>query len=590
MYMSPEQASGEPVSAASDMYSFGLLLQRLFTSELPYDTTGDFAALLERARNAQTRPVRGGLDPHLTRLLERLKSRAPGARPTAAATAERLLATLKYTMDLARARDVAEARRGQAESLSEFMLFDLREQLEPIGRLDLLADVGTKAMEYFAAIPAGDRTEDELYRHSRALTQIGEVRSAQGNLPGALEAFRESLHLAQELARRAPEDRDRQLGLAASQFWVGYVSYRHEQLDEAKDAFEVYREIAERLVARHPGDAEVRLELGYAHSNLGSVLEARGDLDGALAHFRQCLAIERELAESDPENADLQLDLAKSHNAVGNVLAFQGKLHEALESYLADLAIKQRLHERDPDNMTWRYELAVSHNLAANLYADLGRLDEALPHIEKALSIAEALVAHDPSNEAWGRELALDIKLRARYARQLDESRSEPRDLERAVQILREASARDATDKRLQRELAVTLGDLARALAERGDRNAAERRMQEATQLVEALQQEDPDSSAYAVIAGMVYEIAGVVRNRAQRVDEARAAWTRALDHVETAARESSDPRVLALRGRLLARLGRPEAARPIADRIREMGYRDTETVELFESSGLLPE
>ena len=35
-YMSPEQARGEPVTAASDMYSYGLVLQELFTGRPVY--------------------------------------------------------------------------------------------------------------------------------------------------------------------------------------------------------------------------------------------------------------------------------------------------------------------------------------------------------------------------------------------------------------------------------------------------------------------------------------------------------------------------------------------------------------------------
>ena len=35
-YMSPEQARGEVVTTASDMYSYGLLLQTLFTGERAY--------------------------------------------------------------------------------------------------------------------------------------------------------------------------------------------------------------------------------------------------------------------------------------------------------------------------------------------------------------------------------------------------------------------------------------------------------------------------------------------------------------------------------------------------------------------------
>jgi serine/threonine protein kinase len=37
-YMSPEQARGEPVTPASDMYSFGLMLQEFYTGRPPYES------------------------------------------------------------------------------------------------------------------------------------------------------------------------------------------------------------------------------------------------------------------------------------------------------------------------------------------------------------------------------------------------------------------------------------------------------------------------------------------------------------------------------------------------------------------------
>ncbi|MEJ2207362.1 MAG: hypothetical protein P8170_25090, partial [Gemmatimonadota bacterium] len=41
---------------------------------------------------------------------------------------------------------------GEAERLIDFMLGDLRGKLEPIGRLDLLDDVGGEAVAYFAEL------------------------------------------------------------------------------------------------------------------------------------------------------------------------------------------------------------------------------------------------------------------------------------------------------------------------------------------------------------------------------------------------------------------------------------------------------
>jgi serine/threonine-protein kinase len=58
-YMSPEQARGEPVSPASDIYSCGLVLQEMFTGRPVYDAALDSATILGRAQRGETEPATG---------------------------------------------------------------------------------------------------------------------------------------------------------------------------------------------------------------------------------------------------------------------------------------------------------------------------------------------------------------------------------------------------------------------------------------------------------------------------------------------------------------------------------------------------
>ena len=81
-YMSPEQARGEGSSAASDMYSFGLLLHELFTGEPPHPRDLPFRVVLQRARWGEAPPV-VGLGASLTSLIESLRELRPSDRPTA---------------------------------------------------------------------------------------------------------------------------------------------------------------------------------------------------------------------------------------------------------------------------------------------------------------------------------------------------------------------------------------------------------------------------------------------------------------------------------------------------------------------------
>lgn len=89
MYMSPEQAHGKPTTAASDMYSFGLLLQWLFTGKHPYPKDMTLAEIFISAGNGETLPPEG-IEGNLRRLVERLKSVDPTRRPTALDTVEHL--------------------------------------------------------------------------------------------------------------------------------------------------------------------------------------------------------------------------------------------------------------------------------------------------------------------------------------------------------------------------------------------------------------------------------------------------------------------------------------------------------------------
>jgi eukaryotic-like serine/threonine-protein kinase len=308
-----------------------------------------------------------------------------------------------------RANARADQRRAQAEELIDFMLLDLRGKLQPVGRLDLLDDVGERALRYFGAVPESELTDGELAHRSTALHQIADVRIQLGDLEGAERPLAESLELARALAARDPDNPDRLFGLGQSEFWAGYAHWERGDLAAARPHFEAYEEVSERLVALEPGRADWRAELSYAHSNLGSLLQAQGDLPGALDRFRRTLAIDETLtaeAEGSPEEGDRRFDLALTHNTVGVVLERMGRLDEAVEHYRADLAIRRALDERDPENRRWREFLGTSHQYLGGLHLARGELGAARRHLEPSRRIFTALVAHDPDNTAWRYKLA----------------------------------------------------------------------------------------------------------------------------------------------------------------------------------------
>jgi tetratricopeptide (TPR) repeat protein len=618
-YMSPEQARGEPADAASDMYSFGLLLQELYTGRSPYPAGLSYADLIDRARRAETEAATDAPADMLA-LIARLKSRAPAQRPTAVETAARLawirdkpkrqlrralvaaaalaavLGAAKYTVDLARertvaveARNEADRRRAQAEDLIGFMLGDLRKRLEPVGRLEILDEVGNKAMGYFAAVPEASLSDGELLRRSAALYQIGDVRIAQGNLEAATTPLKESLALAKALVARQPNDGERLFGLAQSHFWVGFVHWRRHDLEAARSEFQSYLDVANRLVAVDGSRADWRREIAYANSNLGSVFEARGDLEEALAKYRDCLTIEQSLLEKAPADSDLQQSAAASHNLIGVVLRSLGRFDDALGQFRSELDVRRRLLAAAPANTTYQLRHGVSRAHVGHVLAAQGRMDEAVVEFEAAVAIYRELSAQDTANANWRRELATGQYTLANAYLAQDRHAL-------ALQLLRESAAvatalatADPTNAARQRDLAEQRRGLGTALLATGDAAGAAREAERVIAAMGSLLQRRADDIHASRILSTAHAL--LARTWSVRGDDvkAQAEWQQAYAAVASAAAGSSDYRFLDPLAVSLLHLDRDADAAPIVQRLSAMGYRDPVFTRTLVSRGWPP-
>jgi eukaryotic-like serine/threonine-protein kinase len=599
-YMSPEQARGEAPTTASDMFSYGLLLQELFTGARAYPSGLDPSELVERVRAARTEPVRGA-DRKLAEFIQSLTALAPSERPTAVDALARLqwirdtpkrrlrwtaatvvllavaAGAVKYTLDLRRERTIAvlarqdaERRRAQAEDLIGFMVGDLRHKLEKAGRLELLEDVGGKAMAYFASVPPGSLTGEELSRRAQTVYQIGAVRQARGDLKGAIESYRESLADAESLAAREPSNADWQLRLAYAHFYLADALRFENDLDGAMEHLAQYRAIAERLVARDSSNTTWQIELSYAQSNVAAIAEAKGDFAAARAGLERALTIRQRLVAQNPKDIQRQKDLAVLHNRLGVVLDRMGAGDLALQHYTADLQIREALVAGDQRDQSIKEDLYVALSYVSRAYEDRNDLQQALAYARRTFDVASALAAVDAANAVWRRDFASSESRMGnvlRWTGGLPEAASRFDD---AARILATLVQKSPTNFGLRRDFAAAeLGSGWVALARGALPSASSAATAVAGDLAPVVAKHaDVDALGYAAEGRLLQAaVSARVPDRKRFVSESSAA----LALLETAI---PDRRTIALRARALIALNRIDEARPLVEHLIATGYR----------------
>jgi serine/threonine-protein kinase len=473
---------------------------------------------------------------------------------------------------IARARDEAETRRGQAEGVLDFMLSDLWEKLRPMGRLDVLNDAGDQALSYFASLPEELFSDSELLSRSQALYQIGDVRLAEGRLPSADTAFTESLRLARELSRRDPSNNEWLFGLGQAEFWVGELARRKGDLASADERFREYRDISAELVSRDGADLTYLKEQGYSHTNVGAVRRQEGRVEEALAEFRSALEVKERVVEADPSFSN-RYDLSRSHNTVGIVLSDLGSLAEAVEFLSSDIAIKQELLEEAPANATIQDRLAVSLQFLGEVRWASGDVPGALERFQRAEEILTPLVDQDPDNAVRRRALVIARGWIASLLSEADRSGEALTILQDNLSVMRALSAGNPDQPTWSADVANQLRREGEVLLRLGQTHEAERAALEAVDVLQALgASEELSASAQREMVSTLM-LLGDARSAADNHDEARSAWSQALQLAQSGDSNTRHrvERELEVAG--LLRLDRADEAAPLLRDLTSRGF-----------------
>lgn len=462
-YASPEQARGEPLTTASDVYALGVLLYELLTGVRPYRLsrrTTDEILDAVRTQDPERPSTRVTRQDRILRAGEPVRDVLPeevaAARGTTVAGLQRRLRGDLDNIVLMALRKEVHLRYHSAEQLAEDITRYLSQQpvvarpatagyrvrkfvsrhragvlASVLVLVSLVAGLGTALWQAEVAQRERDRAESARVQAEQALAQSEAVT---GFLTSLFEASDPYASGGREITARALLDQgvDRVASLADQPLLqarmldvFGWVFRGMGRYDRAQQLLE------EALAVKQAQPGADPLDVARSMYTLADVLRRRGDYDRAEVHYRRVLDIRR--AHLEPDHPDLAYTL----HGLALLLMQRGDLEGAEPLFREALAgIDRVFGQESAEWPTYAYNLA-------ELLRRQGRHAEAEPLFRQVLDRQLHLLG--PEHPDVGRtRVGLGGLLQGRSGGRRRAVRGGAGDLPDALRRRKPASARDA--------------------------------------------------------------------------------------------------------------------------------------------------
>lgn len=535
-YSSPEQLRGDGLDGRSDLYSLGVLMARLLC--LDERLGRDQAQIRQQVQDAQ-------LDRDLKDIILLCLAESPDDRyPNAGAlradldqfsrglpiasrshqlshvlgksirrhpwiSAALLLAVcgalafgFKYTRDITSLQQITVQEKNETDALMNFMLDDLFESLDRIGRIDVLQRVAEQSVAHLedqdpatldlpgrvqtvkAYLNAGrvfDHLEQtaeaqRVYLKAEAQLQplaaapeyaeqhralLGELRvqqslilSQEGQQASKLAGLNEAIEMFESLA--APSDRSSEL-LWEARLELAYHHMEYGEAERAQTQITTTLALCDQALQRSPGAANWLYHQSHTWQLKAWYEIDFGDLAIGTEDVQRAIASGEQAVQADPGDLKKQNNVRILHSQLALFLLESGELEPALVAGLRAIALGDELALKAPFNQEYRREQSSAMTITGEILQGLDRDAAALRYYLRSLAISESLVALDPGNYSAVNDLSIDRLLVAGIQRSLGQQDQASALEQSVIEAMRPVVASEPENKYYSHTLLIAL-------------------------------------------------------------------------------------------------------------------------------------
>ncbi|MBL8142013.1 MAG: serine/threonine protein kinase [Acidobacteria bacterium] len=427
-YASPEQAQGEAVTTATDVYSLGVLLFQVLTGKRPYQWTTQRLDEIVRvicetpaprpsavAPAADARAIAGDLDAIVQMALRK--------------EPERRYASVGHFADDIRLHLAGAPIAARTDAFGYRAGKFVRRHRVGVAAAALVAVALTSGLGvalWQARIARRERAEAEAQR-ARAERRFNDVRKLAGSflfefhdavapLAGSTPArtllVAKSLEYLDSLAREAADDPTLQEELAAAYDRVGDVQGNPSQanLGDVERALESYRKaeaIRTTLADQAPQDVGRHERLATSAVKIADALFGRGDMKAAVTQYQRVREVREDALRLSPDSLAIQTALAEVSGRLCTTLIPVGDVKGALDNCARNAGLLDVLIERVPQNPAFTAQRALNRLATGNAQRMSGDPQAAAASLAAGVEALARQVAAAPDNADMRRRLAV---------------------------------------------------------------------------------------------------------------------------------------------------------------------------------------
>jgi tetratricopeptide (TPR) repeat protein len=299
-------------------------------------------------------------------------------------------------------RAMAESARGEAEKLIVYLLDDFYLELEPVGRLDIVAALSKRAVDYYAALPPELRSKETDRNRALALVRYGAALRNQSRLEESQTALADAVGVLDRLRKEGDGSEATTIGLGLGLSSQARVADSLNQRPQARQLAQSAVDVLKPLAGAPNPSVASRRAYALALVYLGFSQQRDNEDEAAVRTLEEARQVYKSIDGLKLDDQPAAVGYAEASAWQMSALLNLGRFDQIRKVGADAMTIAAQVLEKRPGNMSALRARALAVDTLSTAEGFDLHLRKARELAEQGARDWEAILRIDPTNQiAW---------------------------------------------------------------------------------------------------------------------------------------------------------------------------------------------